>query len=456
MYICGKCSKIFKVQGSDKKVKCPNCSVFLYDMKILLEEWEQTGKDERAALKEKYCNKNEGNKEISATEGQGIKNDDEKDNKSNELLNKHVIIKQEELVANSESDVLTKEKNVVDAEDNTKSIPRKSSFFSDFEIEVPTKNVDKPQFTKVDQDSMVCPECGNNIPLNPKFCPECGYRFKKEKRKFKPIFVIIPAAFLLALSGILIFIFVIKPHKQNALENDKAVQTNDSGVAQEANESNEVEKENDDRGVLQKPYTIDELTQYAKNRCDELKKSGFSKLDYNVDSYGTGIMIYYDPYMNGDNGSSVISEDPMMIHMLEIHLSVDSTIDAGYEPIILSLEDLVSYKDIMQDYPHFILKGGAKTIDLTTRDVYVPAPEYDAEMRSFYSDIHAKLVDNNSYNSEQVEEILDLCHESTFSYKVIGSFTYEDKLPAEFGDYIREMTILYRELSSLYNGIPIE
>lgn len=52
MYVCPECRKVFKVQGNDKKVKCSNCSNFLVDMHIAMEDWETMDKGQR----EKYKN----------------------------------------------------------------------------------------------------------------------------------------------------------------------------------------------------------------------------------------------------------------------------------------------------------------------------------------------------------------------------------------------------------------
>lgn len=49
-YYCTDCKKQFKIKGSGKKIKCPNCGRMLYDMKISDTEYDKLDKKERAAI----------------------------------------------------------------------------------------------------------------------------------------------------------------------------------------------------------------------------------------------------------------------------------------------------------------------------------------------------------------------------------------------------------------------
>ena len=52
IYICGKCKKIYKIQGNGKKMKCPNCKdVFLFDSGISDEVWKTKSKEEKEEIK---------------------------------------------------------------------------------------------------------------------------------------------------------------------------------------------------------------------------------------------------------------------------------------------------------------------------------------------------------------------------------------------------------------------
>ena len=55
MYVCPQCKKAFKVNGNNKKVKCPQCSKDLFDMDITFEVWSGLNKEYRDALKDKAC-----------------------------------------------------------------------------------------------------------------------------------------------------------------------------------------------------------------------------------------------------------------------------------------------------------------------------------------------------------------------------------------------------------------
>ena len=55
MYLCSSCGRIFKLKGSNKRVKCTHCDhVLLIDMHISLEDWQNAGKEDRARRIRRY------------------------------------------------------------------------------------------------------------------------------------------------------------------------------------------------------------------------------------------------------------------------------------------------------------------------------------------------------------------------------------------------------------------
>ena len=56
IYICPKCKKIYKAQGSDKKIKCTQCAVSLADSHVSTDEWAQYDSSKKEEIKNKISN----------------------------------------------------------------------------------------------------------------------------------------------------------------------------------------------------------------------------------------------------------------------------------------------------------------------------------------------------------------------------------------------------------------
>ena len=79
MYVCPQCKKAFKVNGNNKKVKCPQCSKDLFDMDITFEVWSGLNKEYRDALKDKACSQlvEEPEEELIVEEADFLDTDEE-------------------------------------------------------------------------------------------------------------------------------------------------------------------------------------------------------------------------------------------------------------------------------------------------------------------------------------------------------------------------------------------
>ncbi|MBR6487051.1 MAG: hypothetical protein IKT17_10215, partial [Lachnospiraceae bacterium] len=74
IYICSNCNKVYRIGGTGKKAKCPNCTdTFLLDTGMDEDIWKITSKDEREEIKKTVLEEVKAAKEQAEAEAKAAK-----------------------------------------------------------------------------------------------------------------------------------------------------------------------------------------------------------------------------------------------------------------------------------------------------------------------------------------------------------------------------------------------
>lgn len=188
--------------------------------------------------------------------------------------------------------------------------------------------------------------------------------------------------------------------------------------------------------VNRKIYTIAELTEYAQNRANEIKKKGV-ELDVKVDEFGTGITISSaSDLFKGEKDMYVAVISAMM-------LDSDTTED---QVVSYSFMTLVYHDEIFSKASKIYIKNDKEQIES-----HQVVADWDYTNSYFVGKI-IYLEDHTNYSKEHVETLCNIFAGDNVKMRITGSFDINVNIPDDLCEAAHEMLKLYMELTDMYYG----